>query len=245
MDVLRVGKKPAVIAHRGASGYEPENTFASFDAAVEMRADLIEFDVHLSSDGVAVVIHDRTLDRTTDGRGEVGSRTFEELRALNAAARHAGHRWEPIPSLEEVITSYGGKVGFDLEIKHGSDVYPGIEKRVVDALRKHSVLDRCEITSFDVKAIERVRAIAPEAITGIIFEGELSEFIPMAKRIGCDLLDASEPLSVEQIADIHAAGLALNSWTFNEPEEIRLAIDVLKPDGLTTEYPDRAVKLLS
>ena len=76
LEILRLGKRPLVIAHRGACGYEPENTFASFDLAVKMKADLIEFDVHLSKDDVPVVIHDGTLERTTDGIGEVKNKMF-------------------------------------------------------------------------------------------------------------------------------------------------------------------------
>jgi glycerophosphoryl diester phosphodiesterase len=243
---LRVGKKPLVIAHRGACGYEPENTFASFDLAVQMKADMIEFDVHLSKDNVPVVIHDRTLDRTTDGTGEVNNWTFKELRELNAEAKFEDRRnRQLIPSLEEVVLRYKDKVGFDLEIKHGSSVYPGIEDSVLEMLKKYSALSNCEITSFDVEAIRKVRSIAPGALTGIIFEGEVSDYISLAQEIGCNLIDASDPLTVEEIEIIHSSGLALNSWTFNEIEDIRLAIEILKPDGLTTEFPDRAVKLLS
>jgi glycerophosphoryl diester phosphodiesterase len=245
LDVFRVGKKPLVIAHRGACGYEPENTFASFDLAVKMKADLIEFDVHLTKDKIPVVIHDETLDRTTDGTGEVGAKTFNQLRELNAAKFAKSHERQVIPSLEEIITRYKNVVGFDLEIKQGSRIYPGIETRVIDLLRKHSALQNCEITSFDVDAIKKVRAIAPEIITGIIFEGEVSDYVSLAKEIGCKLIDASNPLSSKEIETIHSSGLALNSWTFNEVEDIRAAIEDLKPDGLTTEYPDRAVKLLS
>ena len=136
---------------------------------------------------------------------------MEELRKLNAAAKFgARHDRQLIPSLEEVILTYKDKVGFDLEIKHGSSVYDGIEGRVIEMLKKHSALRNCEITSFDVDAIRKVRSIAPEATTGIIFEGEMSNFIPLAKEIGCNLLDASDPLTAEEIETIHSSGLALN-----------------------------------
>ena len=137
-----------VVAHRGLSAEEPENTMRSFRRAAEVGCDLIELDVHLSSDGVPVVIHDETLERTTDGHGRVTERTWKELRTLDAG------RGERIPSLEEVVTwAVAGSIGLSVEIKQptpalGLPPYDGIADRVVGLLRS-AALDRCLVHSFD------------------------------------------------------------------------------------------------
>ena len=116
------------IAHRGASGYAPENTLAAFDKAVEMQADYIEIDVQLSKDDLPVVIHDDTLDRTTNGTGNISAYTLQELKSLDAGSwfdkKYAG---EKIPSLNEVLEMYGEKINILIELK-SPELYPGVEE---------------------------------------------------------------------------------------------------------------------
>ena len=122
--VLRVG-------HRGAKGHAPENTFASFNLALEMGVNAVETDVHLSKDGEVVLIHDHTVDRTTDGRGFVKDMTLRELKQLDAGSwydtRFAGQR---IPTLTELLEWARGRVGVAIEIKNGPIYYPGIAEKV-------------------------------------------------------------------------------------------------------------------
>lgn len=124
------------IAHRGAAAYAPENTIASYDLAVDMKADYIEIDVQRSKDGELVVIHDTSVDRTTDGSGKVGDLTLEEMKSLDAGSwkgeQFAG---EEIPTFEEVLDRYHGKVGILIEMK-SPELYPGIEEQVADALKE-------------------------------------------------------------------------------------------------------------
>src|ERR671938_442670 len=125
-----------VVGHRGAMGHCPENTLASFERGLELGADWIEVDVHLSRDGALVVIHDETLERTTNGSGLVRERTLAELQRLDA-----GHG-ERIPTLEEVLVWARGRgIGVDVEIKNAPIYYTGIEAAVVRAVERCGMLD--------------------------------------------------------------------------------------------------------
>ena len=232
--------KVLVVAHRGASGYEPENTFASFDLAVGQRADMLELDVHLTKDGVPVVIHDDTLERTTNLTGKVRNRSFSEIRKLNAAAKTENHPFEPIPTFEEVVDKYHDKLRLMVEIKHGSSFYKDIEQKVISTLERFDAIDTCEIISFDFDSIRRVRAIREDISTGIIFVGKISEFTKLAKEIGCLALHPSyEYITTEDVEQVRkVANLEIYSWTVNDLEEIRHQCEVVRPDGIVTDYPD-------
>jgi glycerophosphoryl diester phosphodiesterase len=229
-----------VVGHRGACGYEPENTFASFDLAVKQGADMIELDVHLTKDNVPVVVHDDTLDRTTGKAGKVRDIPLSEIKKLNAAANKENYPFEPIPTLEEVVDTYHNRVRLMVEIKHGSSIYNGIEQKVISILESSHTADNCEIISFDFDCIRRVRAIRSDISTGIIFIGKLSEFTRLAKEIGCSALHPSyDYITTEDIARTRkTTNLEIFSWTINDLEEIRHQCKVTRPDGIVTDYPD-------
>ena len=149
-----------VIAHRGASSYAPENTLAAFDLALQMGVRHIELDVDFTSDGHIVVIHDDTVDRTTNGSGPVTSHTLAALRALDAGswfgAQFAGER---IPTFDEVLARYKGRVHLHTEIKGRS---PSLSQRTADVIRKHGMEGQVTITSFQTVRLEEMRAYAPE-----------------------------------------------------------------------------------
>lgn len=160
-----------VVAHRGLSAEEPENTLRSFRRAAEVGCDLLELDVHLSRDGVPVVIHDDTLDRTTDGRGRVVDRTLDELRRLDAG------KGERIPTLAEVLEwAERGSTPLSVEIKQptpalGLPRYENIAERVVELVRRSAVASRSLIHSFDHPTIRQVRELWPDATTGVSYGG--------------------------------------------------------------------------
>jgi glycerophosphoryl diester phosphodiesterase len=145
-----------VIAHRGASSYAPENTFAAFDLAIRMGVHHIELDVEATSDGHIVVIHDDTVDRTTDGSGPVTNHTLAALQALDAGswfgARFAGER---IPVFDEVLDRYKGRVHIHTEIKGRA---PYLSQRTADLVRQHDMVDQVTITSFQRARLEEIRA---------------------------------------------------------------------------------------
>lgn len=227
------------IAHRGASAYAPENTVAAFDKAVEQGADAIELDLHLSRDGDLVVIHDDTLDRTTDANGPVHELNLKDLKRLDAG-RWFGKEFagERIPTLTEVLQRFAGKVTLALEIKAGSSVFPGIEEKVVSALRQHGGIDQTAVASFDHYALRRLKEIEPTIRTAALLVGRpvsLSALAGPAKADGL-ALEASFVTKTE-VEACRAAGLQLVVWVVNEPAQMRHFIN-LGVDGIITDRPD-------
>ena len=162
------------IAHRGASAYEPENTMASFKKALDMNADLIEFDVRASQDSRLVVIHDKKVDRTTDGRGYVGHKTLSELKELDAGSG------ESIPTLEEVCAEFGGKTRFAIELKEN-----GAEDKIVNLIKRHGLEQDCFVISFKPGRLKVIKHLEPSVRTGLISFSHLN-YIKNALRCGAD-----------------------------------------------------------
>ncbi len=227
------------VAHRGASGLAPENTIVAFEKAVELGADALELDLHLTRDGELVVIHDETLDRTTDGRGPVHERSLDELKRLDAGRwfgqAFAGQR---IPTLTEVLDRFAGTLPLALELKAGSAVFPGIEEAVVAALRRHSAVEQVAVASFDHFALLRLKEIEPALRTGMLMVGRPVSVpaIAHACRAEAVALEASFVTETE-VGACRAAGLQLLAWVVNEPRRMRhlLALGV---DGIITDRPD-------
>jgi glycerophosphoryl diester phosphodiesterase len=227
------------VAHRGASTFAPENTMAAFEKAVELGADALELDVHLTRDGELVVIHDHAVDRTTDGRGPVHERTLEELRRLDAG-RWFGEAFagERIPTLHEVLDRFKGRLPLALELKGGSAFFPGIEERVVAALRRRAAVEQAVVASFDHHALRRVKELEPALRTGALLVGRPVSVpdIAAACRAEAVALEASLVTAVE-VEACHAAGLQLVVWVVNDPAQMRRCID-LRVDAIITDRPD-------
>jgi glycerophosphoryl diester phosphodiesterase len=231
-------------------GYAPENTMASFELALELGADVIELDVHLSRDDEVVVIHDEELERTTDGHGLVREHTLAELRRLDAggwfAPRFAGQR---IPTLDEVLgwaRHNGGPRGphIAIEIKNGPIFYPGIEARVVELLERHAMRGRALVISFDHHALRRVRALDGEVLSGVLYGGRPIDAVPLAQAAGAQVLEPHWSfVTAEDVAGAHAAGLRVCAWATSEAATLRrlLAAGV---DAVATNHPDVLAQLV-
>lgn len=232
------------VAHRGAAGYAPENTIAAFDKAVDMKADYIELDVQRSKDGELVIIHDTTVDRTTDGTGRVGDLTFDELRSLDAGSfkgeQFAG---EKIPTFDEVLDRYRGKVGILIEMK-SPELYPGIEEAVAQELKERN-LDKPQnnkiiIQSFNFESMKKMDNLLPEVPIGVltssklhVTDSALQEFAKYA-----DYFNPSYGLVTKDLVDkVHSLGMEIQSWTVRSHEAAQFLID-MKVDGIITDYPD-------
>jgi len=210
--------RPLVIAHRGASADAPENTIAAFELALEQGADAIDLDVHLSRDDHLVVIHDFTLERTTDGAGPVRALTVRELKRLDAGGWH-GHafRGQRIQTLQEVLERFRGRIRFWIELKGGSDLYPGIEERVAAALEIYEVLDRALVQSFDHAALSRLRALNREVALGALVAQAPLAPEAVAPGIVQAICPGADLLTERDLAGILGAGLGCYVWTVNEP----------------------------
>ena len=238
----RSAGRARVFGHRGAMGYAPENTFASFALAAEQGVDAIELDVHLTADDEVVVIHDHHLERTTNGRGLVREHTLAEIRALDAGGRFdARFAGEPVPTLDEVLAWARDRCVLDVEIKGGPAPYPGIEARVVDLIRRHEMVDRVLVISFDHPTVKRVKELAPELATGVLYSGRPIHPVSLARAAGADaLMPYWANLAAEDVERAHAAGLSVHPWATSEPDDIRslLAMGV---DSVCSNHPDRVI----
>ncbi|MFC4104310.1 glycerophosphodiester phosphodiesterase [Paenibacillus xanthanilyticus] len=245
----RLSDGMTVIAHRGASGYAPENTMAAFELAVEMKADYLELDVHLSKDGELVVLHDETLERTTDGAGMVKERTWAELSALDAGGKfdpaYAGER---IPLLREVLDRYAGRIGILIELKKTA-LYPGIEEKLAELIEDYDVAARAlqagqaspiMIQSFDRESVRLLAKRLPDIPRAVLIHPDehplspstLADLATYADYINCYF----EVLDRKLIRDIHALDRKVMAWTLRDEREME-RIARLGVDGIITDYP--------
>jgi glycerophosphoryl diester phosphodiesterase len=234
--------RPLVVGHRGASGYAPENTLASFELALEQGADAVELDVHLSRDGEAIVIHDEQLERTTTGHGLVGEHTLAELRSLDAGVwfdpRFAGQR---LPTLGEMLAWARGRTRLVIEIKNAPIFYHGIESAVVELVERYSMLESVLVISFDHHALQRVHELEPRILSGPIYACRPVDPVSLAQSCGARALAPQWSfVTPEDVAVAHAAGLAVSPWTADTPEAIQRLLDA-RVDAISTNYPDRVV----
>ncbi len=223
-----------VIAHRGASSYAPENTFPSFDLALEMGADGLETDVQATRDGVLVLLHDRRVDRTTDGSGPVSEMGWSRLSELDAGAwfapRFAGAR---VPSLEAFLARYAGRIGLALEIKA-----PGVEPALVEMLRPYRLDDGLTITSFDWASVAAVRELAPALRVGWLTHAFDAETIERVRAAGmAQICPRASDVTPDLVALAHRRGLEVRAWGVADEGLMARAVEA-GVDGMTVNFPD-------
>ena len=240
-----------VIAHRGGARLRPEATLLAFEHALEVGADVIEMDLHATADGVIVVIHDDTVDRTTDGTGAVNDMSFDELRMLDA-----GYDFSPdggqtfpyrgmglvIPTMEEVLEAFPNAY-YLMEIKQYD---PPIVDEVIGILAEHQVGDRIVLASFDDPTIEAVRAADPAVFTAMS-AAEMAEFVGALDDPGyrppCLFLQSPWDITSQAVVDrAHELGMKVHPWTINESA---LMTDLIGRgvDGIMTDDPALLVEV--
>jgi glycerophosphoryl diester phosphodiesterase len=238
--LLRAPGTPVMrVGHRGAKGHAPENTMTSFNLGVELGASVVETDVHLSKDDQVVVIHDHTVDRTTNGHGYVKDMTVAELQALDAGSwfdrKYAGER---ILTLAELLAWGKDRVPIAIEIKNGPIYYPGIAEKTIRLLREHGMEYQAILISFDHFVLRQAKMIAPEIATGILYAGRLIDPVGAARSAGADALHPNWAyVTPDLVENAHAAGLAVSPWCPNETPTLR-ALDKMGVDSIGTDYPD-------
>jgi glycerophosphoryl diester phosphodiesterase len=223
---------PLVIAHRGDSAHRPENTLSAFASALELGAELVEMDVQLTRDGNVVVMHDASVDRTTDGHGRLRELTLREVRKLSAGypvrfgATFSGER---VPTLTEVLALLRDRARAMIEIKSESvthDEEGGIEAVAIADVRRLGMEKDVALISFDRRALVRCRKIAPEIARGHVFErGKPGDFLAGAREAGCEVVMPHKSLLSEELRDrAREAGIKVATWVVDEPAELpRLA----------------------
>lgn len=244
IDTLLAEHGTLVFGHRGASGYAPENTMEAFGLALEQGAHGIEFDVHLTADGVPVVIHDFHVHTTTDGQGPVSELTLEQVKALNAAGpKWPDHAPVRVPTLEEVLAAFAGKLLMNIEVKADT---ADIEHRVAELVDKYGVGDTVVVSSFNPIVLRRFASAYPKIRLGYLYmDGE--PYIQLAQMMTGIPIYARHPYhamidaTYMRVARQH--GYKVNTWTVNDPQRARELRD-LEVDIVMTDFPDRILHAL-
>ena len=173
--------------------------------------DVIECDVHLSADGRLPVIHDHTLERTTDGHGPVGTHTLAELKAFDAGGG------ERIPELAEVLEMARGRAGVAIEVKSLPILYPGIEEVLVAELRRLDMVADCAVISFDHRTVRRVKELEPGVVGGALVAGRPLYLLELLRNAGAEVYSPHWSFVDEDtVAEVHEAGAVVGVWTVDE-----------------------------
>ncbi len=242
------------VAHRGGSHLAPENTLAAFRNALTLPIDAIELDVHMTRDGHAVVFHDYTVEKRTNGLGNMLDLDFAYVRSLNAAAHFPGGWPEPqqIPTLREVLELAKGHAQVCIEIKSSKRKgimgrYPNIAETVVDEVRATGMLDQVLVISFDWMVLPQVRSLEPALQTGALVSGDvwnaraeraLPILLERLTMLGCNWINVHHDLLTgEMLETAHAHGFRLGVWTINTERAIR-RFAAAGVDALTSDRPD-------
>ncbi|MRG85977.1 glycerophosphodiester phosphodiesterase [Salinibacillus xinjiangensis] len=233
------------VAHRGASGHAPENTMAAFEKAFQMKSDYIEIDVQMTRDGEVVAIHDTTVDRTTNGTGFVGDFTLEEIQQLDAGSwfdeEFAG---EKIPTFEEIVDAFRGKIGILIELK-SPELYPGIEEKVANILMERNMHlpnnNKVIIQSFNHESVQRSKELLPNIPHGVlagmswadVTDEQLLEFATYA-----DYFNPNRNMVDEELVDrVHRSGMEVYAYTVRAQEHADQLFEA-GVDGIITDFPE-------
>ena len=233
-----------IYGHRGASAYAPENTLEAFRLAMDMGADGFELDVHLSKDGELVVIHDETVDRTTDGTGLVRELTLAQLKALDASNGKEAYQGARIPTLEEVFELIRDTRHLvNVEIKTDECFYPGLEEKCLELAARMGVEDRVIYSSFNHFTLLKLRQLKPDLKLGMLFGDIMVNPWEYARQLNVDYL---HPMKLNIYTpgfarDAAQAGYGVNVWTVNDEATMQLCL--AEGAGIITNYPDVAVAL--
>ena len=240
-----------ITGHRGAGNLAPENTLSAIKEGLKYNVDRIEVDVHQTKDGKVVIMHDKTIDRTTNGKGRIKDFTYEELLKFDAGSWFSDKfKGEKIPLLEEAMNLIDGKAKFVIELKDGDEYYPDIVEHVIDLIKNHNATDWCIIHSFKTGILEQAYQLDPEIELHKLFIGKLSllpvyvgagfvpeyysfEKHPYITEYSINYLFANKRI----INAIHKRGKKVNVWTIDDFDKFQ-KLKNLGVNGFITNSPD-------
>lgn len=236
-----------VIAHRGASGYAPENTMEAFLLAIEQGADGIELDVQLSRDGIPVVIHDETIDRVTDRTGYVKDYTLQELKELTVLKdRFPQYSQSKIPTLKEVLEAVKSSgIQVNIELKTGIYWYPDIEKKVAGIVEETGMKEKIIYSSFNHYSVQRIKEIVPDAETAYLYSDVILNVEDYARKTKVDGLHPAvyHVKMADFLKEYIKSGLNVRVWTVNEEADMK-ALTEAGVTAVITNYPDVAAQII-
>ncbi len=235
--------KPLVLGHRGASTSAPENTLSAFNLAFDMGADGIELDVTLTQDGVVVVIHDDTVDRTTNGHGAIKAMVLEQVKQLDASFKFEKYRGEKIPTLQQVLSAVGKRGIVNIELKSTTLKTDGIEAATLAVIQDTGTADHVIISSFNPFALYRTAQLNPRLPRGLLYSTDLPMYLrrawlrPLARPTA--LHPEHSMITPAYVTWARAKRYQINTWTVDDPVEMKRLIE-LGVDAIITNKPDVA-----
>ncbi|MBQ4157889.1 MAG: glycerophosphodiester phosphodiesterase [Clostridia bacterium] len=238
-------RKVQVQAHRGAMAYAPENTLPAFQMAIDMGADGIECDIHLTKDGQFVVCHDPTIDRTSTGKGSIVDLTLEEIKSYDFGVKFdEKYKGTTAPTLGEMLDVVKNMNPINIEIKKfgGGRDDAEVLDQLYELLKEKNVIENTIVSSFDAPLLKLFKQRHGDIYTCLLYTEKLgaAEF---ARKLGCSAIHPHlKKLKKVTVNSAHARGIKVNSWTINEESDIRKMIEI-GCDGVITNYPDRAVAI--
>ncbi|MBB4800464.1 glycerophosphoryl diester phosphodiesterase [Flavobacterium nitrogenifigens] len=221
------------IAHRGAKAYEPENTLQAFQKALDLNSDGIELDVHLSADGHIIVIHDETIDRTTNGKGEVNTFTLAELKSFLIDGKYQ------IPTLNEIFDLVDKKCLINIELK-GLGTAPKVVALIEEYIAvKNWKYEDFIISSFDWNMLEETSKLNPKIPIGILTEEDIETALAFAEKIKAKAIHPDfQLLNAENVSEMQKKGFLVLPWTVNSEEDIQ-KVKSYKVNGIISDNPDK------
>jgi glycerophosphoryl diester phosphodiesterase len=240
--------RPSIFAHRGASHYAPENTISAFNLALQHGAHAIELDVMLSADDHVVVIHDATVDRTTNGSGEVRKMNLVDLRNLDAGSYFDSQfRGEKIPTLEEVFVKFGGKVYINIELKNNPNLDDPLTRITAELVKKFGLQEGVLFSSFNPLALIRIKKFLTQCDTGLLVGTGLIERIKQKifiYTIPNQALHSNVQITTsELVKNAHSHGRRVHVYTVDDGETMKKLMD-MDVDGIFSNDPLFATKIL-
>lgn len=234
------------IAHRGFKSKYPENTMLAFKKAIEIGADGVEFDVHMSKDGIPIIIHDERVDRTTGEIGRVKDFKSNELVKMNAASLYNYIDFEGIPTLDEYL-SYVEHMDIitNIELKNSIYDYEGIEEATYKLIEKYNLNNKVIISSFNHNSIIRMKEIDPKIKCGLLVGSCLVRPWEYVNYVGAEYYHPSAYcMSKEIISNLEERGIGVNVWFGPEPYDFKKIIE-MNCSGIITDYPDEIIELIN
>ncbi len=227
-----------IIAHRGASGHAPENTLAAFQKGIDLGANMLELDIHMSKDGELVVMHDPTLERTTNGTGYIKNYTVRELKQFDASKRFENYQGERIPILQEVFDLAQKRATFAIEIKNCPILYPDIEKKLVRLIERNDLVDNALVIAFYHPSLKEIKRLNPDIKTGVLYSGGLLEPWAVAETVGASALHPKyEYIVADMVAEAQKREYLVHPWTINSAPELERWVQY-GVDGIASDFPD-------
>lgn len=241
--------RPTIFAHRGASAYAPENTLAAFELALRQGADGIELDAKLTADGQVVVIHDQTVNRTTEGSGRVKDLTLAELRKLDAGSHFdVAFKGEPIPTLDEVLKAVGQMTILNIELTNYASITDALPEKVAVLVKRHKLTRRVIFSSFNPIALIRIRKMLPDVPIGLLAmpgkRGALARSL-VGRFLAYQSLHLNHAdVTPALVKNSHQRGCYLYVYTVNQAADMRRLLN-MDVDGIFTDDPVLARQIIS